>query len=107
MKHFAAVTVLSLWAGVVYAVDPPKSSIAVAVQDLGCTAAGANAFSITGWSFGATNSATIDAGGGAGKASVSNLEIVRQFDACSPKLLGAVLNGKHFPTLVLTQSVGK
>ncbi|MGH9520925.1 MAG: type VI secretion system tube protein Hcp [Terriglobales bacterium] len=42
-------------------------------------------------------------GAGAGKASISDLNVQKSFDQCSPALFGAVVTGKHFNTVTLTQ----
>jgi len=83
-----------------------KSALTVTVGGLNCaTAAGPETFDVGAWSWGASNPVTIGSGGGsgAGKASVSSLNIMKAFDACSPTLFGAVVTGKAFPTLTLTQ----
>lgn len=84
----------------------PQSAIAVTLNGLNCsTAAGSDAFSVLAWSWGASNPADLSgSGGGAGKVSVSDVNITKPFDACSPALLGAVATGKHYQTLTLTQS---
>jgi type VI protein secretion system component Hcp len=85
----------------------PQSAIAVNLGGLGCsTNAGTDAFSVLSWSWGASNPVDITSGGGAGtgKVSVSDVNITKPFDACSPALLGAVATGKHYATLTLTQS---
>jgi type VI secretion system secreted protein Hcp len=85
----------------------PQSAIAANLGGLGCsTNAGTDAFSVLGWSWGASNPADVTSGGGggAGKVSVSDVNMTKPFDACSPALFGAVAVGKHFPTLTLTQS---
>ena len=83
-----------------------KSSIAVTVGTLGCTTPlGAGAFEVQSWILGATNPVDlIGSGGGSGKVNVSDLNITKAFDACSPALLGAVATGKAFPTLTLAAS---
>lgn len=42
-------------------------------------------------------------GGGTMQATLSQLNIARQFDGCSPTLFGSMLTGKIYSTLVLTQ----
>jgi type VI secretion system secreted protein Hcp len=85
----------------------PKASITVNIAGLSCqTTAGTNMFSVQAWSWGASNPVTIGSAGGgagAGKASVSDLVVQKNFDQCSPVLFGAVATGKHFNTLTLTQ----
>jgi type VI protein secretion system component Hcp len=84
----------------------PKSAIAVSVPGLACsTSVGAGAFAAQAWSWGAENESTSSGGSGAGsgRASISALQVKKQFDACTPALFGAVVTGKHFPTLMLTQ----
>jgi type VI secretion system secreted protein Hcp len=82
-----------------------KSNITVSVGGLNCSAsAGADAFDVSAWSWGASNPVELfGGGGGAGKASVSSLNVMKAFDACSPLLFGAVVIGKSFPSLTLTQ----
>lgn len=86
----------------------PKATITVAVNGLTCqTTAGTGAFNVHSWSWGVVNSTTAftaTGGAGAGKATISDLNIQKSFDACSPALLNAVVTGKHFNTLTLTQS---
>jgi len=85
----------------------PQSAIAVTLGNLGCsTGAGTDAFSASSWSWGATNPGDLSSGGGggAGKVNVSDVNLTKAFDACSPALFGAVATGKHFPTLTLTHS---
>ena len=59
---------------------------------------------ILSWSWGATNSATIQigAGGGAGKAKINDLTITKIMDSSSPQLLSALATGKHLKSVVLT-----
>ena len=85
----------------------PQSAITVNLTGLNCTTnAGTDAFSVLSWSWGASNPADIisGGGGGAGKVSVSDVNVTKPFDACSPALLGAVATGKHYQSLTLTQS---
>ena len=84
-----------------------KSAITVTLGSLSCsTSAGADAFDVQAWSWGASNPGDTSGGGGggAGKANISDLNLTKSFDACSPALFGAVVTGKAFPTLTLTQS---
>ena len=58
---------------------------------------------ILSWSWGATNSATTQiGGGGAGKAKINDLTITKIMDSSSPQLLGALATGKHLKSVVLT-----
>jgi type VI secretion system secreted protein Hcp len=88
--------------------NKPRSAITMTLGTLQCTTpAGADAFGVLSWSWGASNPTTIGSGGGgagAGKASLSDLNILKSFDACSPALFGGVVTGKAFPTATLTQS---
>lgn len=87
--------------------NKPQSAIAINMPNLGCsTGAGTDAFAVLSWSWGASNPVDLGSGGGggAGKVSLSDLNVQKGFDACSPTLFGAVAVGKHFPTLTLTQS---
>lgn len=84
-----------------------KSAIVVTVGSLNCsTAAGSDAFKVLSWSWGASNpvDVSIGSGAGAGKVSLSDLNITKAFDACSPVLLGGVATGKAFPSLTLAAS---
>ena len=83
-----------------------KSAIAVTLGSLGCsTPVGSDAFAVLSWSWGASNPVDLSGGGGgAGKVSVSDLNMLKAFDACSPALLGAVATGKAFPSLTLAAS---
>jgi len=55
------------------------------------------------WAFGATQSGTMHAGGGggAGKVSVQDIQIVKNVDKGSPKLFGACATGEHIKKAVL------
>ena len=83
-----------------------KSAITVSLGSLGCTTAiGTDAFAVLSWSWGASNPVDLSGGGGgAGKVSLSDLNVLKAFDACSPALFGAVATGKAFPNLTLTAS---
>lgn len=83
----------------------PKSSITIVVPGLNCTtAAGVGGFAVQAYSWGASNPVTIGGGGsGAGRVSISSLNIVKQFDSCSPVLFSAVSQGAFFKLLTLTQ----
>lgn len=86
--------------------EPPNTAINVVLNGLGCsTPGGTNAFAVSAFSFGATNtSTTIGGGGGAGKATVGGLNVAKAFNECSPALFGAVVTGKHFPSLRLVHA---
>ena len=88
--------------------EPPNTTITVTVNQLGCsTAAGTNAFAATAFRFGATQSTTTSGGGsGTGKANVSNLNVAKAFNECSPALFGAVVTGRHFPSVKLVHADG-
>jgi len=86
------------------------SSISIKVTNLACTTAqGSGTFSATAYSFGATldSSSTSGGGGGAGKATIMPLNATKLFDECSPALFGAVVTGKRFPSVDLTQTDSK
>ena len=81
-------------------------SITVKVDGLNCnTSLGTGTFAISAWSFGASQSGTASSGGGggAGKATISDLHVQKQFDECSPLLFNGVVTGKHFQTVSLVQ----
>ena len=87
----------------------PKSGITLTIvgQQFACTTSvGAGAFNVLSWSWGASNPTTIGSGGGGGtgKVSLSSLNVLKDFDACSPALFGAVATGRHFETATLVQS---
>lgn len=86
--------------------EPPNTTINVTVANLGCsTNAGTNAFAVSSFSFGASNtSTTTTGGGGAGKAQLTGLNVTKAFNECSPALFGAVVTGKHFPSLRLVHA---
>lgn len=90
---------------------PEHSSISVKVASLTCTTSlGSGTFSASTYSFGATQDASITSSGGgsgAGKATVMPLSLTRLFDECSPSLFGALVTGKHFASVDLTQEDGK
>jgi type VI protein secretion system component Hcp len=86
-----------------------SSTITIQVADLTCTTPlGSGTFSAAAYSFaGAQESSLTSGGSGAGKATISPLNISKLFDECSPSLFGAVVIGKHFPTVDLTQADSK
>jgi type VI secretion system secreted protein Hcp len=55
------------------------------------------------WSWGASNSGSAHVGGGAGagKVNVQDLSFTKYVDKCTPDLLLAVCNGKHYPDATL------
>ncbi len=55
------------------------------------------------WSWGASNSGSAHVGGGAGagKVNIQDLSFTKYIDKCSPDLLLACCNGKHFDTAKL------
>src|ERR1043165_9259540 len=82
-----------------------RSAITMTVGNLGCTTSiGTDAFDVLSWSWGASNPVDIfgGGGGGTGKVSVSDLNINKAFDTCSPALCGAVATGKAFQNVTLT-----
>jgi type VI protein secretion system component Hcp len=82
----------------------PKSSMTVAVAGLPyTTAAGAGTFAVGSFSWGASNPAPLGGGSGGGKVSISSLNLMRSFDACSPVLFDAVSLGTAFNQVTLTQ----
>lgn len=84
----------------------PQSIIVATVNGLNCsTSAGTNTFPVQAWSWGASNTADTSSGGGGGtgKATVHDLTVQKKFDGCSPALFGAVVSGKHFNGMTLTQ----
>lgn len=88
-------------------VNAPKSVITVKMDGMNCTTtAGTNQFPVQAWSWGASNPVTIGSGSGgagAGKVSVSSINVMKNFDQCSPALFLAVSSGKESPTMTLTQ----
>lgn len=56
------------------------------------------------WSWGASNSGTmhISKGGGAGKVSVQDINVVKYVDKASTAIIQAVAVGKHVPSATLT-----
>jgi len=62
-----------------------------------------NEIDVLAWSWGATNSSVVRAGGaGAGKASFNDLSVSKYVDSSSPALVAAVSTGKSFKTVTLT-----
>ncbi len=53
------------------------------------------------FSWGVTNHVDLESGGGAGKASFSELSMGKRLDIASPELFLRVAQGKHFPTAEL------
>lgn len=58
---------------------------------------------VTSWSWGGSQTSTVSAttGSGAGKVSLSDLNMTIEFDKSSPKLLQGLTKGQHFPTATL------
>src|SRR5579875_2886828 len=56
------------------------------------------------WSWGGTQTSTVSAttGSGAGKVSLSDLNLMIQFDSSSAKLLQGLTRGTHYPTATLS-----
>ncbi len=105
-KAAMLVVTLALWLPGAMAQKQPQSKTTVSVLGLSCsTTAGTGIFVATAWNFGASNtvSSSGGSGGGVGKANVQDLQVTKTFDACSPLLFGAVVTGKHYKTLTLTQ----
>lgn len=87
-------------------INAPKSVITVKMDGMNCTTtAGTNLFPVQAWSWGASNPVTLGSGSGAGagKVSVSSINVMKNFDQCSPGLFLAVASGKEFATMTLTQ----
>ena len=82
-----------------------KSSMTVAIPGMNCTtAAGSSTFAVGSYSWGASNPASFGGGlPGTGKVSISSLNVMRQFDSCSPVLFEAVSKGTFYKLLTLTQ----
>ena len=62
------------------------------------------AMDVLAFSFGMSNSGTAHVGGGAGagKVNVQDISVTKWVDKCSPTLMLACCNGKHFEKAVLT-----
>ena len=99
--------VLAVSAPARVAAAPKKSgTIEVTLSGLGCSAgAAADSFNARSWSWGAENTSdgTSGGGSGSGKSQVSQLSLTRGSDACSPALLGAVMTGRRYTALSLSQ----
>jgi len=95
------------WAGQKEAKDEKgPNAITLKVDGLNCNGAlGTDTFAIGAWTFGATQSISTTGGGGsgAGKATITDLNVQKQFDECSPALFNGVTTGKHFQTVSLVQ----
>ncbi len=77
---------------------PAAPKLTVAINGNGMTPFNALAFS-----WGASNSGSVTAGGGgAGKPNVQDLSFTKYVDANSPRLFAAVVTGRHLPSVVLT-----
>lgn len=89
-------------------VEVPNTSITVSIPQLGCsTTAGTGAFTVSAFSFGASQTTTTGTGGaGAGKPNVSSLNISKAFNECSPALFGALVAGRHYSSLRLVHADG-
>ncbi len=59
---------------------------------------------VTSWSWGGSQTSTVSAttGSGAGKVSLSDLNLTIEFDKSSPKLLQGLTKGQHFATALLS-----
>jgi type VI secretion system secreted protein Hcp len=86
--------------------DVPNTSITVTVNQLNCsTGGGAGTFAVSAFSFGASNTGTTSGGGGgAGKANISDLNVSKAFNECSPAIFGGIVTGKHFPSVKLVHA---
>jgi type VI secretion system secreted protein Hcp len=65
---------------------------------------GASALEVQSYSWGVTNQATVGTpggGGGAGKATFSDLVVTRPVDSVSPRLVAAAATGQHFDSATL------
>ncbi len=108
-----AVAVLSVLCSLAFAqstTTKPESKLSTSIDGLACsTPSGPGTFSVQAWSFGASNtvSSTGGSGGGAGKASITDFNVTKLFDACSPALFGSVVTGKHYKSLTFTQGQPK
>lgn len=84
-----------------------RSSIVVTVDGLNCsTSLGTGVFPALAWSFGATDSlgsGGTGSGGSVGKVAVSNLNVSKRADSCSPRLFGDVVSGRHVKTVTIVQ----
>lgn len=80
------------------AAAPTKDEMALAVEGVGT-------FPVLSFNWGATSTANIGSvsgGGGAGKASFSELTVEKDVDVFSPELFRLVATGRHAPTASLT-----
>ncbi len=87
--------------------QPVQSKLAIAIADLSCsTPAGAHTFEIQSWAFSAANPPAVPGApsGGAGHVQITALTVNKSFDECSSGLFAAVAAGKHFSSVILTQS---
>lgn len=84
-----------------------RSSIVVTVDGLNCsTSLGTGVFPALAWSFGATDSLSTGGtgtGGSVGKVAVSNLNVSKRADSCSPRLFADVVSGRHIKTVTIVQ----
>jgi type VI secretion system secreted protein Hcp len=72
--------------------------------------AGASGLEVQSYSWGVENPVTIGGpggGGGAGKATFSDLVVERPLDDVTPALVEAVATGEHFPSATLVAKAGK
>jgi type VI secretion system secreted protein Hcp len=83
-----------------------RSTIVVTVEGLSCTtSAGTGMFPALSWSFGATQTVSTTAGGGAGagKANITDVTVTKRTDSCSPILFGDVATGRHIARVTIVQ----
>src|SRR5262245_36644271 len=87
-----------------------KDAVAATLEIKGLTPAGAP-IDVLAWSWGASNSGTAGGGGGggAGKVNLQDLSFTKLLDSLSPKLVQALVTGKHFAsaTLLVDANGGK
>ncbi|MGC2196276.1 MAG: type VI secretion system tube protein Hcp [Terriglobales bacterium] len=82
----------------------PKSTIAVTVDGLTCNNGQGTIPALT-WNFGVTVAASGSTGSGAGatKANLSDLNVTRRADGCTPVLFADVVTGRHISRVTIVQ----
>ena len=92
---------------IVSAKSGTPSSITMILIGLNCaTPLGGGTFLVSSYSFGASQVGDTSSGGGSGtgKTVITDLNIQRGMDACSPALFGSTVSGKHFTTATMVQT---
>lgn len=105
MKTIIPLALLCCLGTLVQAAPPAQSAAPVVENAITVMLEGpADVVDATSFAFGAVNITSTGSGGpGAGRVEYKQLSLVREVDASTPKLLEAVVTGKHHPRVELRQ----